>query len=316
MARPTIPPRNGDSNISGNSVMMWNSIATVATTLQALPPLDREMLTPEQIAEFHRFGILRMPGAVPFRDANAMCDSVWEMLARRYHIRRDDPETWKSQRVMGTRDIPASMTCEQVASPAVRSMFDDLLGADAWDTPELWGSLLVSFPDTREQWQLPYQSWHLDAPVVRSLPGLYSVRMFTCLAKLAPQGGATLAVAGSARLAQGLAGARGVARMRSADVRKALIQRYRWMKELCSSEASVDRVQRFMNSTTTLEDVDVRVVEITGEPGDVILTHPLTLHAASPNCVRIPRIALSTTVYQRGVNWHSLYDADAMAANP
>ena len=274
------------------------------------------MLTAEQLDEFHRCGILRIPGAVPSRDAEAMCDSVWAMLDRRYHIRPDDPETWKAQRVMGTRDIPASMTCEQVASPAVRSIFDDLLGADAWDTPEHWGSLLVSFPDTHEPWQLPHQSWHLDAPVVRSLPGLYGLRMFTCLAQLAPQGGATLAVAGSARLAQGLAAARGMARIRSADVRKNLIQRYRWMKELCSSDEAVDRSERFMNNTTKLEDVEVRVVEITGEPGDVILMHPLTLHAASPNCARAPRMALSTTVYQRGINWHSLYDADAMAANP
>src|ERR1700730_5631155 len=120
------------------------------------------MLAPEQLDEFRRPGIVRVPGAISSRVANAMCDSVWEMLARRYHIRRDDPETWKAQRVMGTRDVPASMTCEQVASPAVRSTFDDILGADVWDTPEHWGSLLVSFPDTHEPWQLPHQSWHLD----------------------------------------------------------------------------------------------------------------------------------------------------------
>jgi hypothetical protein len=229
------------------------------------------MLTVEQLDEVRRSGILRVPGAVPSRDADAMCNSVWEMLARRYHIRRDDPETWKGQRIMGTRDIPAPMTCEQVASPAVRSMFNNLLGLAAWEAPEHWGSLLVSFPDSHERWDVPYQSWHLDAPVVRSLPHLYGVRLFTCLAKLSAQGGATLAVAGSARLAQGLAGARGMARIRSADVRKGLMQRYRWMKDLCSADVSLDRVQHFMDSVTRLEDVQVRVVELTGDPGDVLL---------------------------------------------
>ncbi len=279
------------------------------------------MLTPLQIDEFRRFGILRIPGAIPARDAEAMCDAVWTMLARRYHLRRDDPETWKAQRVMGTRDIPASMTCEEVASPAVRALLDELLGPDSWEPPEHWGSLLVSFPgafpEARDgRWDVPHQSWHLDAPVVRELPDLYGLRLFTCLAKLPPHGGATLAVAGSARLAQGLAAARGIARMRSADVRKGLIQRYQWMKDLSSCDSSADRAERFMNTTTTLEDVEVRVVEMTGEPGDVILMHPLTLHAGSPNCADSPRIALSTTVYQHGINWQSLYDADAMAANP
>jgi hypothetical protein len=277
------------------------------------------MLTPEQQAEFLRCGILRVPVAVPPRAAEAMCDSVWAMLGRRYHILRDDRETWKSQRVMGTRDIPASMRCEQIASPMVRSILDDLLGTGAWDPPEHWGSLLVSFPGAfpvaRDGWDVPHEGWHLDAPVVRSLPNLYGLRIFTCLAKLQPQGGATLAVAGSARLAQGLAGARGMAKIRSADVRKGLVQRYRWMKDLCSSDAAVDRVHHFMNTATALEDVELRVVEMTGEPGDVYLMHPLTMHAASPNCADVPRVALSTTVYQRGVDWHALYDADAMGAN-
>ncbi len=104
--------------------------------------------------------------------------------------------------------------------------------------------------------------------------------------------------------------------MRSPEVRKALIQRYSWMKQLCSKESGIDRIGRFMETTTSIGDVDVRVVEMTGEPGDVILMHPLMMHAASPNCLTTPRIALSTTVYQRGVDWSVLYAPEAAAANP
>ena len=88
------------------------------------------------------------------------------------------------------------------------------------------------------------------------------------------------------------------------------------MKELCSFDSKVDRVRDFMQTASAIGEVELRIVEMTGEPGDVILMHPLTLHAASPNCSATPRMALSTTVYQRGVDWHFLYDADAMAANP
>jgi ectoine hydroxylase-related dioxygenase (phytanoyl-CoA dioxygenase family) len=161
---------------------------------------------------------------------------------------------------------------------------------------------------------VPHQGWHLDAPFVRALPDLYGVRIFTCLAAVAPQGGGTLVLAGSPRLAQGLASARGIAKMRSADVRTALTDRYSWMEELCSLDPAIDRGQRFMKTTAVLEDVEVRVMEMTGEAGDVFLVHPLMMHAASPNCSAVPRMVLSSTVYQRGVDWSVLYGPEREAA--
>ncbi|CAA7258767.1 unnamed protein product [Cyclocybe aegerita] len=37
-------------------------------------------------------------------------------------------------------------------------------------------------------------------------------------------------------------------------------------------------------------------VEMTGEPGDVVLMHPLMLHSASKNCLRIPRVITNPPV--------------------
>ena len=128
-------------------------------------------------------------------------------------------------------------------------------------------------------------------------------------AHLPPQGGATLAVAGSPRLAQALANARGMAKLRSADIRKGLRQRYDWINELCTFGTAIDRVDRFMKTASRLDDVELRVVEMVGEPGDVYLVHPLMMHAQSPNCLSVPRIVLSSTVYQRGVDWSVLYQS-------
>ena len=277
------------------------------------------MLTPEQLDQFQRFGIVRIPGAISLKVAATMCESVWAMMARRYKIRRDDPETWKAQRVVGTRDRPKSIIFEQIANSSIRAIFDQLLGREGWERDDHWGSLLVSFPgsypETRgEKWDVPHQGWHFDAPVVRSLPRPYGLRVFTCLEKVAPQGGPTLVVAGSPLLTHALADARSVNRIRSADLRKGLMQRYDWIKELCSFDASVDREQRFMKSSATLDDVEVRVVEMTGEPGDVYLMHPVMMHSASSNCLAVPRMVLSTTVYRRGVDWSALYSPDREAA--
>lgn len=246
-----------------------------------------------------------------------MCDSVWDVMYRRYKIRREQPATWKAQRIVGTKDRPKSITLAQVLYP-LNATLDQLLAPAEWECDNHWGSLLVSFPGAvpmaPQGWDVPRTGWHFDAPVVRALPELYGVRIFTCLAHLPPHGGATLAVAGSPRLARTLADAHGVAKLRSADIRNGLTQRYDWMRELCAFDPAIDRVERFMKTATRIEDVEVRVVEMTGEPGDVYLVHPLMMHAQSPNCLAAPRVVLSSTIYQRGVDWSALYGPEGEAA--
>src|SRR6202035_4828695 len=101
---------------------------------------------------------------------------------------------------------------------------DDLLGRGNWRRPERWGSLLVTFPPSRDRWDVPHQSWHLDFPASRSMVGLFAVRIFTCLATLRPGGAGTLFVAGSHRLVWDLLQKDGIEQLRSADARKGLIR--------------------------------------------------------------------------------------------
>jgi len=105
-----------------------------------------------------------------------------------------------------------------------------------------------------------------------------------------------------------------MAKLRSAGIRNGLTQRYDWIRELCTFDPAIDLVDRFMKTATRLEEVEVRVVEMTGEPGDVYLVHPLMMHAQSPNCLAMPRIVLSSTVYRRGVDWGVLYGPEGEAA--
>jgi hypothetical protein len=268
------------------------------------------MLTPQQRQDFDRFGIVRMPGAVSRAHAEEMRDAIWDVLARRLRVSRDDHDTWKGQRVMGTNPIPEAMTFAQLGSPAIRAAIDDLLGQGQWQEPERWGSLLVTFPESRERWDVPYQSWHLDYPASRigAMSELFAIRMFTCLAPLPPGAGATLAVAGSPRLVERLLGKDGDGQYRSADVRKALIRMHPWLKALCSRDDKADRVHRFMNTGAIVDGVEVRVVEFTGETGDVILTHPWILHAPAKNCAATPRFVLSSTIYRSGVVPAALYE--------
>jgi ectoine hydroxylase-related dioxygenase (phytanoyl-CoA dioxygenase family) len=62
-----------------------------------------------------------------------------------------------------------------------------------------------------------------------------------------------------------------------------------------------------MERSEVSDDVELRVIEMTGEPGDVLLTHPLLLHAPARNCASVPRIVLSSTVFRSGVQQSALY---------
>ncbi len=265
------------------------------------------MLTAEQRQQFDRAGIVRLTGAIPARDVDAMRERVWQNLERAHQIRRDDPATWRGRRVAGSRSLDDSATFEQIGSPLVCGALDDLLGAGNWQRPEKWASLLVTFPESPGPWRLPHQSWHLDLPASCTVTDLFCVRFFTLLAKLEPGGGATVVVEGSHRLVQNLARKRGIDRLHSADARKLLVKGSSWMRELCSLDPAVDRKRRFMESTAKVDGVEVRAVELTGEPGDVILMHPLMMHAASHNCAATPRLVLNSTVYRAGIDPGSLY---------
>jgi hypothetical protein len=155
------------------------------------------MLTIGQRDEFERQGIVRLPGAIARAYAEAMCNRVWQALGKRYGLRRESPATWKEQYLLGTHCLPKSENFPEIGSPPIRSALDDLFGSGNWKPPERWGSLLVTFPNSHDQWTVPYQAWHLDYPASSELKELSIVRIFVCLAKLEPCSGGTVFVAGS-----------------------------------------------------------------------------------------------------------------------
>ncbi|HKD65988.1 MAG TPA: phytanoyl-CoA dioxygenase family protein [Candidatus Binataceae bacterium] len=266
------------------------------------------MFTIAQRDEFEDRGIVRLPGAIARADAEAMCNRVWRALEKRYGLRRESPVTWKGQSLLGTHHLPKSETFPEIGSPAIRSALDDLFGSGNWQPPERWGSLLATFPNSHDQWTVPHRAWHLDYPASSEMKELSIVRIFVCLAKLEPCSGGTVFVASSHRAIQNLVSKDGVARMRSADARTALIRTYDWMRSLCTLDESLNRVEAFMRKSFVADGVELRVVEMTGEPGDAFLTHPLLLHAGSKNAATHPRIALSSTVYRAGFKMAALLE--------
>jgi ectoine hydroxylase-related dioxygenase (phytanoyl-CoA dioxygenase family) len=50
-----------------------------------------------------------------------------------------------------------------------------------------------------------------------------------------------------------------------------------------------NRVAAFMDRETVVDGVPLRVVELTGEPGDMVFCHPVIVHCAAPNRGARPR---------------------------
>ena len=50
-----------------------------------------------------------------------------------------------------------------------------------------------------------------------------------------------------------------------------------------------DRIAAFMDRETTVEGINLRVMELTGEPGDMVFCHLVMVHCAVPNRGARPR---------------------------
>jgi hypothetical protein len=242
----------------------------------------REVLTPALAEEYAREGVVRLPGLVSAGDTAAMAAAVWRKLD--VTSQRDGRPSHLSSR---------SGEFDAIANPTIRTLLDELLGE--WEEPNNWGLPLVAFHTGEAAWDVPYQNWHLDfgAPGGRRL-----ARFFVVLEPSRPGGGGTGYVAGSHRLIEPLC-QQATGKLSSPRIRGRLEAQAPWFAALTSRRQTEDRVRRFMQEGAEIDGVQVRVCEMLGEPGDVILMHPLMLHAPMPNVLPTPRMMLTQFVYAR-----------------
>jgi ectoine hydroxylase-related dioxygenase (phytanoyl-CoA dioxygenase family) len=257
------------------------------------------VLTDDQRCEFERVGVVRLPGAFSDTDARRMRDRVWDLLAKKHGIDPDEPATWTIRQPTGFQALTRSRAFDPLASPVLTNALDQVLGQGAWGMPKQWGAPLVTFPDHSSEWDVPAGQWHLDFAARgphRPLPG---IRILAFLVPVAPRGGGTLVLTGSHILVERLVASGSAGRGHSTEVRESLSRREPWLRDLWCKGKHDGRIQRFMVEGCVLDGVAVRVVELTGEPGDLFLMHPWAFHAPSPNCGSTPRMMVSHSVFRR-----------------
>lgn len=245
------------------------------------------MLTDAQRGAFAADGVVRLSGPVRRQDASRMADTIRKFLAG-----TDD----NVEHPGGFQPLKAAGAFAAVGESAIPAALDDLLGNSGWVRPRNWGQPLVTNRvSERQTWDVPTDSWHIHQRSDSAT--LLRINVFIVLNRLRPQGGGTLILTGSHRLIAKFA-APGA---KTKALRSALGPRDPWLADLWTPtvEPRPDRRRRYLVDGAVIDGVPMRVVEVTGEPGDAYLMRSDTFHARSPNVRDEPRIMLVSGVSVR-----------------
>jgi len=208
----------------------------------------------------------------------------WSELEDAHGIRRDDRSSW--------RQIPGDLKAAKrdpiqarILTGQVRGVFDDLLGTAAWSPPRDWGRAIVTFPEPGA-WEVPARLWHWDNLCEPHIDQPRALFVISFIGPVAPRSGGTLILSGSPRLLiqqerRIPASQRGGS---GAGIWERFHRSHPWLMALTGQAPSpADRTAAFMDGETRVEGVPLRVVELTGEPGDMVVCHPVMVHCRAPN---------------------------------
>ncbi|KAF9474296.1 hypothetical protein BDN70DRAFT_815882 [Pholiota conissans] len=251
-----------------------------------------EYLTSEQVDHFLEFGFVVIKNAFSKEDAEEWTKNVWVRLGFDPH----DKSTWVQERT----NMPAHKREKvSVIAPKAWAAIKDLLGGEERIKQESasWGdSFIVNLgTDQLEKASKDIEpqdldNWHVDGDFfVHYLDSpeqaLLVIPLYT---QIKPRGGATyICPEGIDMIAQYLA----------EHPEGVLPTGLSFTPSTSKYEKNEDHPAYWSH----LKEVKkcTKFFEMTGEPGDVVLMHPLMLHTASKNYLRIPRIITNPPVALR-----------------
>lgn len=232
-------------------------------------------LTEADIQNFSDWGILALRGFLPRKSTLAAKDAIVEKLKE---LNLLVGGKIASSRLQGLPVFQQIGRLGQMVGPIeeVNSLFtDELLNvvnslANKKLTPTQ-PQILLSFPH-KTDWSLNNLNWHLDLtpPKEDQIPG---IQAFLLIDDVQPNGGATLALAGSHKLPY---------TSRTKNAHEALRQ---------NSDFAVNPEK--YREPQVIEGVQIQIIEMSGRAGDVFLMDLRVLHSPSINAQR--NIRMMTT---------------------
>lgn len=250
-------------------------------------------LTGSQTASFNKHGFIHVPGVFDPKYVRQIQNEIWCELEEEFGIKKTDKTTWRNP-PRSPKKTKYSPTNENLINPLFRSIIGQLIGENNWNEPSSWGGFLINFPDKPgKTWDLHRKLWHWDNELFRE-PEHNGLLIFSFFSEVKPRGGGTLLVSGSH-----LALRKYKANMttlqqewKHGDQRKHFMCTHPYFKLLTEPVLKQRRnTEWFMENEQVVSGIPLRVVELTGSPGDVVFCHPRIIHApAGINLNDHPRI--------------------------
>jgi Phytanoyl-CoA dioxygenase (PhyH) len=250
------------------------------------------VLTADQQATFERWGMVRLRAAFSERAARRMRDVIWNELAHRYGVRRDRPDTWDRHPPTGLKSSKRSAAFAPIISETVADAVDGLLGPGRWERPRHLGNVLVTMPNATE-WRVPHRIWHADFEATEPADELFAVKLWALVDDVEPGGGGTPQLLGSHRLFARFLDGRADLDYKRCKI--GFLASHPALKALATDDGSPDRNER-LSREVDVDGLPARVVECTGQAGDVFVTHPWLFHSIAVNASRRPRLMRSVAI--------------------
>ncbi len=248
---------------------------------------------------FGATGVVRLRGAFAAEQAAVMKAAVWRHAERQAGLRPGDPASWAGSPVLnwqGLKHDPAFTPL--VDNQSVRDALEVIFGARGWQPPRFGAQILFSLPEPGP-WVLP-DGWHMDCGFEEATWPVRSVKLFAFFGEVGPRGGGTMLLPGTHRLVdryrEGLPTPAGAGK----ENWQPFMRHHPWLARLLDGAGLPDHGRSLVGAAGEIDGVPVQVVELTGSPGDVVVTHLHLFHARSPNTDIVLRLMLGKEIRRVG----------------
>ena len=240
-------------------------------------------------SRFEVDGFVRLDAAFSETDAAYVRDMVWRHVESSTSVRRSDPTTWGTADNFGLRAVETRNVWSPVLEcPALLAALDVIFGVGGWQRPG-HPQILLTFP-TQGPWSWP-SGWHIDFGGEDPTFPVAAVKVFALLDAVDEGGGGTMLLEGSHRLVEHLARRHG----RPVDPWDRIVRplaAFPQLARVLGGGAS----RSSLGETIDVDGIALRPLEITGDAGDIVVTHIQLFHSPSPNVTDRPRQMIGNAV--------------------
>lgn len=249
--------------------------------------------------QFEATGLVRLDAAFTPDEAAAMRSAAWRYAEQKAGLRIDDAITWpKGLASLSWKGLKGNRAFAPMAgNQAVRGALDAIFGVNGWIPPKPGAQMLVTFPSPGP-WILP-DGWHMDCGFEQPTWPAFAVKMFAFFGDVGPEGGGTMLLPGSHRLVDRYRKDLPPGTGAGTTNWRRFMRHDPWLARLLDGAKQPDGGRSLVGQSHDIDGLPVEVVELTGRPGDIVITHLHVFHSGSPNTGQQPRQMLGKGIAAR-----------------